>query len=198
MSVFRNLDRQLRSEGSSQALALFLVSLLLGLAFSWSGNPLVPNESWFTIETLSGAGLTLLAPYHAARSWSVDPPAAAASCLMLVFIWLTSVPFRLAAFAASHPAASLGLSVTLDLVFSVALYGLCLLLGRLLPKARWLALPLGLLTVILLTAADELLPYRLFNPFPGATAADWPVTAVWSAAAVLTGVWLFGRLGRQK
>lgn len=198
MSSFRALDRKLRSEDVSQFLSLFLLFIVLGVMFSWSGSALTPNESWYTVTAICRTGLGLLALYLAARSLNQDAVERFPSFLLLAVTSFMTIPFRLITFAASQPAASLGMNLAFDLVFPLALFGICLLLAAFLIRVAWLSLPLTLVLVAAGAALDEVIGYRLFSPVAIITVENWALVATWGAVALASGVWLGLKVRRQQ
>ena len=185
MSIYAALDRRLRSEDLSQAVSLMLLFLSLTLVFSWTGNPLTVNDSWFNVTAVRRAALGLLALYLALRAGSQTPTDQLAGYLALFCVALVTVPFEIVTFAASYPAASLGLSVAFDLAFPLGLYGIALAGTRLVPRAPWLTLLLSVLVLIAFAAVDELLSARLLSPLAIITADDWPRLVTWSILSLL-------------
>lgn len=184
MNLYGALDRRLRSEDLTQALSLILLFLSLTLVFSWTGNPLAVNDSWFNVGAVRRASLGVLALYLALRASSQPPVDQFAGYLALLCVAVVTVPFELVTFAASYPAASLGLSTAFDLVFPLGLYGIALAGTRVVPRAPWLTLLFTLLVLLLFVAADELLQTRLLSPLAIITADDWLRLAVWSLLAL--------------
>lgn len=184
MSIYSALDRRLRSEDLSQGLALILLFLSLTLVFSWTGNPLTVNDSWFNVTAVRRATLGLLALFLALRASPQAPTEQLAAYLALLCVALVTVPFELVTFAASYPAASLGLSVAFDMVFPLGLYAIALTGARLVPRAPWLTLVFTLLVLLLFAVADELLGAALLSPLAVITAGDWPRLVTWSILAL--------------
>lgn len=184
MNVYAALDRRLRSEDLTQALSLIFLALSLTLVFSWTGNPLAVNDSWFNVSAVRRVTLGLLALYLALRAGPGSRVEQFAGWLALLCVQVVTVPFELVTFAASYPAASLPLSVTFDLVFPLGLYGVALAGARLVPRAPWLALPVSVVVLLLFAAVDELFAVTLLSPLAIITADDWPRVVSWSLLAV--------------
>ena len=196
MNLYAALDRRLRSEDLTQALAVLLLFLSLTLLFSWTGNPLTKNDSWFNLTAVGRVGLGVLAIYLALRSSRKPAVEQLASFLALLCVSLVILPFELVTFAASYPAASLVLSGAFNMLFPLGMFSIALLGTRLLPRAPWVTL---LFTPLLLSAfvlVEELLGFVVLNPVNILTDDAWPLLVTWGLLSAAGLVVMVARKGR--
>lgn len=184
MSGWHSLDRHLRSEGFSQLLSAFLLLSLLTLTFSWSGNPLEANNSWYGLTALRRGALALMAVGLALRTFRAGPGVRLRTMAALSLISLLGAPLSAAGFAASYPATSLIPNIVLDTAFAAALYGFTTLVAAAAGRAFFLAVPAATLPIAASLLLDEATGNNLLFPFP---LADGPVflpALFWTAFAL--------------
>lgn len=198
MSVLHELDGLLRSERLSQLLAGLLFAVIATLVFSWTADPLVPNDSWFNVVAVRRTGLALAAALLALSRVRAATPAQLAGLLCVVVLSLLTMPFELLTYAASYPPAGAWLSFVFDVVFPVAVGALVLVAGRLLPGRYWPALLAVPLVIAAGVVIDELTALHLFNPAATVTVSSWPLLVTWLLIALVCAGLLAGQRGADR
>lgn len=193
MSTQAGLDRWLRAEENSQLLAVLLLLLTVVLLFTWTSNPALSNDSWYSVTAVRLFGLGLLAAWSAVQASSAAGPAALPAFLATMLAAALTVPFELVAFAASHPAASLPGTLLFSFSFPLGLFGLTLLLAQLFGRARWLALPAVTAVIVLLFIVDGFTGSQLLSPVTTIGTGSWLLLGNWSLLALLSFGWLLLR-----
>jgi hypothetical protein len=188
MTLLAAFSQRIRSEETTQLLALLLALLSLVLIVSWPTATSPVNNSWESVSLVRRGALAACALLWGLGSRHVTARARLLSALLLITFALLSAPFEVAALAASVPLVPLPLALLFGVAAPLALYGLTLLLVTACRRIRlgWLALPFVLLSLGGLVYADLLLDVQLFSPLQELDGSAWPHALLNVAAAVLT------------
>lgn len=183
--MLRYLLQRVRSDETSQLLALLLLLLSLVFAFSWPSVAAPENTSWYAVMLTSRFILGLFALLHGLQFAAAAPSERLAAALLLPFLALAAAPIEVAAYAATWPAVPLASSLLLGATLPVALYGYALLLGVLSRKLRvpWLAWLLVPALLAGLVAVEVLLGTSLVSSVLG---RGWQQVLFSTAGAALT------------
>ena len=175
MSLVSRFGQRLMQSDAQQYLALYLISLLFALMAAWPtpGSPV--NDAWFTVAYTRAAALGLLGLGYGATMAASRPAERLLTAAMLAFFALLAQPLELAAYAASYPATPLSWVVSLPALTALAMYGLGLLLGKLLSLLRLQPLlPIAVPALLAgMVALDVGLGFNLLNPFTAAVRVSW-------------------------
>lgn len=175
------LDARFRDGDAVQVATLVMAALVVTLATVWPTPGQGANESWYPFAQARSVFLALLALGYGASAAAESPRRAVVTGIMVFVIALVTIPFEVAAYAATYPATPLWWSlVSIPLAatgYLVAGVGL----GRL---AR--ALRIGVMLPILVPAtlagllfADLQLGWTVFNPLTSAlNVSPWFVVSM--------------------
>ncbi len=175
------LDARFRDGDAVQVATLVMAALVVTLATVWPTPGQGANESWYPFAQGRSVFLALLALGYGASAAAESPRRAVVTGIMVFVIALVTIPFEVAAYAATYPATPLWWSlVSIPLAatgYLVAGVGL----GRL---AR--ALRIGVMLPILVPAtlagllfADLQLGWTVFNPLTSAlNVSPWFVVSM--------------------
>lgn len=175
------LDARLRDGDAVQVATLVMAALVIVLATVWPTPGQGSNEAWYAFAQARSVILALLAlGYGASAAAEYGRRAVATACLVLV-IALVTIPFEVAAYAASYPATPLWWSLVSIPAAAIGYVVAGVVLGR---AAR--ALRIGVMLPILVPAtlagllfADLQLGWTVFNPLTAATnVAPWHLVAM--------------------
>ncbi len=178
---------RLRTPDLLQVLALFLAALLFVLAVRWPGQG-EANEAWFALAQTRMTLLALAAlGYGAAEGRLPRHQRRVTAAALMVFV-AVSLPFDVAAYAASFPAVPLLWAACLPFLEVPAYFGMGILLGRLAHRLRVTAL-LPLLVPALLVAGialDVRLGVDVIDPLTAPLRVSWVHLAVITTLAAAT------------
>lgn len=192
MNALTLLSHRLARTDLIQLATLFFAVLFFSFIITWPASVSSSNDTWFAVAQARILCLSLLAlGYGSAvtRQKKVEMRTVAGALLCLA---LLSAPVEIMSYALSYPPLPLGYSLGLMLLDTYALFGVGLVLGRLLGYLRLRALlPLAVPAVLVgLIMADLALGVGFANPLSALSNVSLPHLATMSVVAFLTTLYL--------
>ncbi len=160
------LERRLQRSDMVQIFTLSFAALIFVVTTRWPVPEATANEAWFALAQSRLVVLGLLAlGFGSAYARRPGQHQAVTGLAIVVFALLT-IPLDVATFAASMPAVPLWWTLVLPLVDTIALFGIGLLLGRLMGALRLTALlPVAVPALLIgFVALDVQLGLNVLNP----------------------------------
>jgi hypothetical protein len=160
-----NLIERLTRSDFIQIATLFFAVLLFVLLATWPSAERA-NNSWFVFTQARMVALAFLALTYGAGTSNKSGLEQRSTLLALLVLVMLSVPLEVASYAASYPTTPFAWSFGLTLLDTVALFGVGLLVGSLLTKARLRGfISIAVIAVMVgLFSVDQLLHVNVFNP----------------------------------
>lgn len=192
MTLLQAVSTRLTRSDMLQLSVLFFAVLLVSSVTAWPTRPNEANDSWFALSQARLGALSLLALGFGAVQSGFAKAEQGVTVLSLLALALLSTPLEVASYALSFPSQPLWYSLMLALLDSLALFGLGILLGKLLALIRLRALlPLAVPALLVgLVAADIWLGVALVSPLAAADALAPLHLGAMGAAALLTTFYL--------
>jgi len=193
------VSQRLRRTDMVQLLTLLFTLMIFVLLTRWPSQG-GRNDAWFGVTQARIMVLALLAlGYGSVSSRQHREEQLDTAGAILVFSFL-SIPFDVAAYAASFPATPLWWPLLLSPIDSLAFFGLGLLLGKLLTKLRLqtllpVAIP-GLLIAFI--ALDVRFGMTLLNPMTASVVLTYKHLAIMAIIATICSYLLIGRRARRQ
>lgn len=118
-----------------QLLMAFFALLLFAVAITWPTSA-GPNDSWYTLVQVEAAALLLLSVGYGGGAASAAPATRLATLGVPLAFWALGLPFEFVTYAASYPETPLWWSFVARPLGVLAYFGVGLLIGRALGRAR--------------------------------------------------------------
>jgi len=192
------LSHRLARSDLLQLATLFFAVLFFSFVITWPSAPSASNDTWFSVAQARILCLSLLAlGYGSAllevKKSQVNKVALRVALGALLCLALLSAPVEVMSYALSYPSLPLPYSLGLMLLDTYALFGVGMLLGRLLGIIRLRALlPLAVPAVLVgLIMADLALGLELLNPLSALSQVSLAHLGVMATIAVVTSLYLF-------
>ena len=172
--MLEGLSVRLARQDFLQVSVILFVMLLFAMLISWPSMQTQANDSWFTIAQLRLASLVLIAlgyGAYTAVSELKQVHEVPYTLLALLFLGLISSPLEVASYAASYPHTSLTWSLGLNLLDTVAFFGIGHALGHGLSRIRLAALVPMMVPALAvgIIALDIALGIPILNPLAALT-----------------------------
>ena len=198
MNGLRLISQRLARSDLLQLATLFFAVLFFSFTITWPSTASASNDTWFSVAQARILCLGLLAlGYGSAllnvKKGKVNKLDLRVAIGALMCLALLSAPVEVMSYALSYPSLPLPYSLGLMLLDTYALFGIGMVLGRLLGFLRLRALlPLAVPAVLVgLIMADLALGLGLFNPLSALSQVALPHLATMATIAVLTSLYLF-------
>ncbi len=194
MTLLHDLGERVGRADWVQLSILFFGALLFILFVTWPSRPGEAHNGWYALSQARMGGLALLALGYGTFMAASPQRERRATLLALLALALLSSPLEVAAYALSYPAPPLGYLLALAVLDSAALFGIGLLLGRV---VRWLHLGLllplvGPAALVGLVFLDSALGLNLVNPLAALSVVGFIHLGLMALAALLT-AWSLSR-----